>query len=70
MMQKIDVSFNAVLFIIYPIAFNKKGGTERGPDIVRLPYMGQKRTISGIRTISEGLDIPMVVMLFICYIMI
>ena len=42
--------------------------TERGPDIVRIPYIGQKRTISG--TISEGLDIPMVVMLFICYVMI
>ena len=43
---------------------------ERGPDIVRMPYIGQKRTISGMCTISEGLDIPMVVMLFICYVMI
>ena len=42
-------------------------GTERGPDIVRMPSMGQKRTISGMRTISEGHKIPMVVMLFICY---
>ena len=33
--------------------------TERGPDIVHMPYIAQKRTI------SEGLDIPMVVMLFI-----
>ena len=39
--------------------------TERGPDIVRMPSMGQKRTISGMRTISEGHKIPMVVMLFI-----
>ena len=31
--------------------------TERGPDIVRMPSMGQKRTISGMRTISEGLKI-------------
>ena len=37
----------------------------RGPDIVRMPSMGQKRTISGMRTISEGHKIPMVVMLFI-----
>ena len=29
--------------------------TERGPDIVRMPYIGQKRTISGLCTISEGL---------------
>ena len=39
--------------------------TERGPDIVRMPYIGQKRTISGMRTISEGHKIPMVVILFI-----
>ena len=39
--------------------------TERGPDIVRMPSMGQKRTISGMRTISEGHKIPMVVILFI-----
>ena len=39
--------------------------TERGPDIVRMPSMGQKRTISGMRTISEGHKIHMVVMLFI-----
>ena len=39
--------------------------TQRGPDIVRMPSMGQKRTISGMRTISEGHKIPMVVMLFI-----
>ena len=46
--------------------------TERGPDIVHMPYIGQKRTISGLCTISisEGLDIPMVVMLFICYVVI
>ena len=44
--------------------------TERGPDIVRMPYIGQKRTISGMCPISEGLDIPIVVMLFICYVMI
>ena len=44
--------------------------TERGPDIVRIPYIGQKRTISGMCPISEDLDIPMVVMLFICYVMI
>ena len=43
----------------------KKEDTERGPDIVRMPSMGQKRTISGMRTISEGHKIPMVVMLFI-----
>ena len=48
----------------------EKPHTERGPDIVRLPTLGQKRTISGIRTISEGLDIPMVLLLFICYVMI
>ena len=41
--------------------------TERGPDIVRMPSMGQKRTISGMRTISEGHKIPMVVMLFITH---
>ena len=44
---------------------DRKMSTERGPDIVRMPSMGQKRTISGMRTISEGHKIPMVVMLFI-----
>ena len=65
--MEIPTGFTCRSYVTVRLSTHSVTGTERGPDIVRMPYIGQKRTISGMRTISEGQKIPMVVILFITH---